>query len=377
MKIAQVVCAWPPYAGGLAVSAYRLGRLMETEHEVVNFSPANLRPWLRYGHGAFLPQLFFKLRRFDYIYLHYPFFGTAEVIWLFKLIFKKPKLIIHYHMDVKNLSRAAKILSLPSRLIRRSLLAQAEIIVTASLDYIKNSQIKNYYFAQPEKFREIPFGIDLKKFCPREDTAQGKGGLIAKAKTIIRYVKENFLKKDRTDIIFVGGLDKAHYFKGLNRLLEALAGIAAAKWRLVVVGDGDLRAGYEAQSRALGLETRVRFAGKLGDDELVRAYQDSDLLVLPATNNNEAFGIVLIEALACGLAVIASDLPGVRAVFTASREGLLARPDDAADLRRQLEKILNDPAKRREMAVAARRLAEERYGEETARAKTLNLFRPL
>jgi hypothetical protein len=63
-------------------------------------------------------------------------------------------------MDVKGLSLLAKILSLPSRLILRSLLNQAETIVCASLDYIKSSSIKKYYFRHKEKFQEIPFGID-------------------------------------------------------------------------------------------------------------------------------------------------------------------------------------------------------------------------
>src|SRR5574344_1764417 len=99
MKIASIVCTFPPYAGGIGNSAFRINKLLEDKHEITVFTPATIKPWLHYGLGAFIPQLFWKLNKFDYIYLHYPFFGTAEVVWFFKLFFKRPKLIIHYHMD--------------------------------------------------------------------------------------------------------------------------------------------------------------------------------------------------------------------------------------------------------------------------------------
>ena len=66
-------------------------------------------------------QLFTNLRKFDCIYLHYPFFGATELVWLFLLFHKKTKLIIHYHMDTADLAWFLKPLALPSYLIRNSL----------------------------------------------------------------------------------------------------------------------------------------------------------------------------------------------------------------------------------------------------------------
>src|SRR5680860_1056828 len=134
MKIAQIVCAYPPYAGGIGNSAHQIYKLLESKHEVTNFTPENTKAWFRRGHGAFIPQLLWKLRKFDYIYLHYPFFGSAEVVWLYKLINPKAKLFIHYHMDVKNVSTINRLLSLPSRLILNNLLKRSDIIISASLD---------------------------------------------------------------------------------------------------------------------------------------------------------------------------------------------------------------------------------------------------
>lgn len=374
LKIANIVCAFPPYKGGIPNSAKQVAELLSDKFEVENFHPNNLKPLLRRGHGAFAPGLFFKLRNFDYIYLHYPFFGSAEVVWFFKLFYKKPRLIIHYHMDVKNLKFAEKLLSFPSRLILKSLLKQAELIVSASFDYVKNSKIKNYYNLRPDKFKEIPFAINLEKFKPKEIKKAGGAGLIAKAKSFVNFVNNQFIKKDKIEFIFVGGLDAAHYFKGLENLIKALS-FTPGNWSLNIIGDGDLRKKYEEDVYKVGLEKKIFFKGKLSDSELIRAYQDADCLILPSVNNNEAFGIVLIEAMACGLTLIASDLPGVRSVFTNEREGLLVKPGDVLSLKEALEKIINDRSLRKSMSLAARELATKKYSEEKMKSRLEGLFK--
>jgi len=374
MRLAQVVCAFPPYSGGISNSARQIEEILSRHQEVVTFSPANLRPWFKYGHGAFLPQLLWKLRKFDYIYLHYPFFGAAEVIWFLKLFSRRPKLIVHYHMDVKNINLITKTLSLPSRLIRTSLLKQAEVIVSASLDYVKNSQIKKYYEKHPEKFQEIPFSIDLHKFQPKLINRSINNRALAKAKEIIHYINDKFIKKNRLNLLFVGALDQAHYFKGVDILLKALVITTPRNWQLKMVGDGDLRNHYQELTKKLKLEKQVEFTGKLTDSELIRAFQNADLLILPSINSNEAFGIVLIEALACGVPVLASDLPGVRQVFQNNQQGLLIKPGDVEDLKRKLEFIFNNEELRRIMSLAARRLAEEKYDLEKMTIKINQLF---
>jgi len=374
MKIASIVCAFPPYAGGIGNSAYEINKLLESKHEITTFTPSTLKPWLRLGHGAFLPQLLWRLNKFDYIYLHYPFFGTAEVVWFFKLFFRRPKLIVHYHMDVRGLGPLARFLSLPSRLIRRSLLNQAETIVTASLDYIKSSQIKSYYETHKDKFQEIPFGIDLERFQPKLLNRPLDNKIIARAQEIVHYINDKFIKRDRLNLLFVGGLDQAHYFKGIDVLLNSLVVVANRNWRLKIVGEGDLRPHYEELSLHLNIKKQVEFTGKLSGAELVRAFQDADLFILPSINSNEAFGLVLIEALACGVPVIASNLPGVRRVFNDHEQGLLIEPGDPTDLKNKLEFIFNNEEMRRVMALAARRLAEDKYDRNKMKIRLEALF---
>jgi len=374
MRIAQIVCAFPPYSGGIGNSAQQIEQLLIEKHTVVNFTPQHLKPWLRYGHGAFLPQLFWKLIKFDFIYLHYPFFGTAEVIWLIKKLRPKTRLIIHYHMDVKHSQMLTKILSGPSRLIRTSLLKQAEIIVSASLDYIKSSQIKNYYYKHPEKFKEIPFGVDLNKFQPKTINQASPNKIIAQTTALINFINQKFIRKNRTNLIFIGALDQAHYFKGVPILLEALAGLKNNYWRLKIAGQGDRQDSYEKLSRQLNLEKQVEFVGKLTREDLIRTLQNSDLLILPSINSNEAFGLVLIEALACGVPVLASDLPGVRQVFENHRQGLLVKPGSVTDLQEKLDFIIKNESRRQKMAQEARRLAEKKYSLNQMQIQLNQLF---
>ncbi len=375
MKIASLVCVFPPYAGGIGNSAERINQLLAETHSITTFTPTTLKPWLKYGHGAFLPQLLWRLNKFDYIYLHYPFFGTAEVVWLFKLFFSRPKLIIHYHMDVSGLSPFAKLLSFPSRLIRNALLNQAETIVTASLDYVKSSQIKNYYENHKDKFQEIPFGLDLKRFQPKLLNRPLENKTIARAQEIVHYINDKFIKRDRLNLLFVGGLDQAHYFKGVEVLLNSLLILTQRNWRLKIVGEGNLRPRYEEMAQRLNLNKQIEFTGKLSGTELIRVFQDADLFILPSINGNEAFGLVLIEALACGVPVIASNLPGVRNVFSDHEQGLLVTPGDTNDLKNKLEFIFKNEEMRRLMALSARRLAEEKYDNDKIKERLKNLLK--
>ena len=371
MKIANIVCAWPPYAGGMGNSAKLISDIIANEHQVENFYPENMKNLLKRGHGAFSPNLLFKLKEFDYIYLHYPFFGTNEIVYLFKLFNKKTKLIIHYHMDVLNTGFLEKTLSITSRLIRNSLFKKADKIVCSSFDYLENSDISHLYQKYPDKFIEIPFGIDLDIFKPKNTNSQAKNNIIAKAQDIVKYINNNIIKKNKVDLIFVGGLDKAHYFKGIDILLEALSFLREKPWRLTIVGEGDLKENYKLQAYQLGLDKKVDFAGKLSNEQLINSYQNSDLLILPSINKNEAFGIVLIEAMANSTAVIASDLKGVSQVFS-DNCGLKVIPGSIIDLKNKIESLINNPKTIQNFKKEAFYLAQKRYLAKNIKEEWLN-----
>ena len=161
--------------------------------------------------------------------------------------------------------------------------------------------------------------------------------------------------------MILGGLYANQYFKGLNVLLEALYALRdRADWELIVVGDGDLRAGYEQQAQALGLGERVRFLGKCVG-ESAKLYRESDVFVFPSVDRSEAFGLVALEAMASGTAVIASDLDGVRFVVEDGRTGILVPPGDASALAEAIVALLDDPAQRVRMGEQGRARAEELF----------------
>ena len=397
MKIAQIVCAYPPYRGGIGNSALAIARVLQSagkEVETFTISPllfkeglpalseaevggvftkreseaVYLKAFPGFGNGGFLPQLFWRLKDFDLIYLHYPFFGAAEIIWFLKKFVwgKKKKLVIQYHMDVVLPNLFLKILSLPSKLIFNSLFKNADLIISASLDYVQNSKLKNIYQKYPQKFVEIPFGVDTENFHPVCHCERSEA--ISHYQDDTGLLRQGLAMTDGFKILFVGGLDKAHYFKGVEVLLDAvkLLDNNNPNWRLEIVGDGDLKAEYEKKASDLGVADKINFSARVSNEDLPQKYQAADCLVLPSINKGEAFGMVLIEAMASGLPVIASDLPGVRGVFTAE-SGLKIKPGDTEDLAEKLKYLMDNTDKRREMGRVARREVEEKYSLEKNR----------
>jgi glycosyltransferase involved in cell wall biosynthesis len=396
MKIAQVVCVYPPYQGGIGNSALAIARVLQSAgqevetftldkkvtHPVAEAAPPlpgrgiiYLKTFPGFGNGGFLPQLFWRLKDFDLVYLHYPFFGAAEIVWFLKKFVwgKKKKLVIQYHMDVVLPNLFLKFLSLPSALIFNSLFKNADLIISASMDYIQSSKLNNIYKNYPQKFVEIPFGVDLEKFHPVCRCERSEA--ISRHQEDTGLLRQGLAMTDGFKIIFVGGLDKAHYFKGVDVLLKALKLLDKdnSNWHLEIVGDGDLRSDYEKKASEMGLADKINFSGRVSDEDLPKKYQAADCFVLPSINKGEAFGIVLIEAMATGLPVIASDLPGVRGVFTAE-SGLKIKPGDAEHLAEKLKYLINNPVERKKMGEAARKEAEEKYSHDKIDKKLNDLI---
>ncbi len=370
MKIAHVVCTFPPYKGGIGNSAFCFAKaLVKLGHEVSVFTPYypnsdfenillteetrkikvfRLKPWLKYGNGAFLPQLLWKLNGFDIVHLHYPFYGSAEIVLLRKIFAgKKMKLIVHYHMDSTAAGLKGFIFKLYNIFILPLIVRLARVITCASLDYVGHSVLDSYYKKNKVKFRQTLFGVDLEQFVTYHDHRNEKN-------------KEKI-------VLFVGSLDKAHYFKGLENLLKAIRLLKkdfADGIKLNIVGEGGMKQYYKNLSKSLGIEKQVNFKEGVGDSKLVSYYNYCDVAVLPSINQGEAFGLVILEAMACAKPVVASNLPGVRSVFKNGRHGLLAKPNDADDLAKKLKIILSDKKLAKKMGEKGKKFVESKYSWE-------------
>ncbi|MEJ2374255.1 MAG: glycosyltransferase [Pseudolabrys sp.] len=145
--------------------------------------------------------------------------------------------------------------------------------------------------------------------------------------------------------------------KGFDLLLRALARCEGAgkSARLVIVGEGPERPALEALARELSIAERVLMAGFAADP--TAWYAHGDLFVLPS--RWEGFGHVIVEAMACGLPVIAFDCPyGPADILAGSESGVLVPPGEAAALAAALDRMLGDPQHRAQLAAAAPRVAE-------------------
>jgi len=165
------------------------------------------------------------------------------------------------------------------------------------------------------------------------------------------------IKHDGYRVLFVGQMRP---YKGLKILLQAVKGLDA---ELHIVGDGPDIGSYEELAKKLELD-KVRFYRSVNDAELRRLYLCSDVLVLPSVSENEAFGLVTLEAAASSCAVIASDLPGVRDVV--KDFGLLVKPNDVKSLRKALE-LLNDRSIREAYGEKGKKVATKYRWENVAR----------
>jgi len=161
-------------------------------------------------------------------------------------------------------------------------------------------------------------------------------------------------------LLFVGRLASN---KGLLALLEAFAPLSRRDPHatLVVVGeDGGMQAAFDGRVRELGLTGRVRRLGHVADERLLAAaYRDARALVLPS--EYEAFGLVLLEAMAQGTPVVASRVGGIPEVVEDGRTGLLVPSGSTEALGEALERIWTDPALARRLGEAGRTTVVPRY----------------
>lgn len=344
MKIAHVVSTYPPYRGGMGnVAAAMHEELLKRGHDSFVITPQyqtvpeqkgiiRLRPWFRFRNSAFIPQIGKHLAGRDIIHLHYPFYGGAEAVAWYKKRHPGVKVVVTYHMDTVGKGGLAVFFALYKKFIQSNILRVVDVIMASSRDYVDHSQIKDF------QIEELPFGVAA-EFQPD----------LAKKST-----------DSAANVLFVGGLDKAHYFKGLSVLIEAM-NLCKQPLRLKVVGSGDMRLTYEQQAKKLGLADRIEFAGALSKQDLIRAYQAADLTVLPSTDRSEAFGLVLLESMACQTPVIASDLPGVRTLARHQQTGLIVPPNDRQALAQAMTTLSEDKALRERYALQAQQLVEAQY----------------
>lgn len=226
---------------------------------------------------------------------------------------------------------------------------QAEVQVIGCCDAICASspvearQLVEYYGAPPDRIELVPPGVDHAFFSPG-DRAGARRALGV---------------DDRPTLLFVGRIQP---LKGLSVAVAALAELAHSDARLVVVGGPSGPDGTEELRRVadlvddLGLSDRVHMVDPRPHHALSSYYRAADVVVVPS--RSESFGLVALEAAACGVPVVASAVGGLQMLVDDGVTGHLVDPRDPAAFAARVDALLGDPAEARRMGRAAQELAE-------------------
>jgi phosphatidylinositol alpha-mannosyltransferase len=187
----------------------------------------------------------------------------------------------------------------------------------------------------PGEYEVVPNAIDVCRFA--QPAARPKA-----------------MSNGRRHVLTVGRLEPR---KGIDRLVQAMTVVReyVPCAQLVIVGDGPDRAAVESQARELGVD--VLFAGRVSDGDLPAFYQAADLVCAPALGD-ESFGIVLLEAMAAGRPIVATDIAGYAELLAPAGCARLAAVDDPASLAHEICAVLDDATLARtlgERGVAAAR----------------------
>ncbi|HUT15954.1 MAG TPA: glycosyltransferase family 4 protein [Anaerolineae bacterium] len=214
-------------------------------------------------------------------------------------------------------------------------------------------EMMSKYF--PGEYTVIPNGIDVEHFAG------------VHVKPIERF------DDGRPNVLFVGRLDKR---KGFEYLLRAYSRVLAAipNARLIVVGayDNEDKAPFVHYARTHHLNS-VKFVGRVSSADLPRYYRTCDVFCAPSTGF-ESFGIVLLEAMAAGKPIVATNIAGYRSVLEDSREGLLVEPENELALAEAIVPLLQDAGLRREMGARGQDKAR-RYDWSIVAGLVLDLYR--
>jgi glycosyltransferase involved in cell wall biosynthesis len=260
-------------------------------------------------------------------------------------------LVLTYHCDVEIPSPLG---SLVETLYRRSLgastLERAAKVIVTTRTYAATSRA--VWRHDPAV---IPNAVDVHRFSPELD-----------GKAVRQKLK---LRPDRPVALLVGRI-VAH--KGVEHFIEAARYLPGVQF--LVAGEGASLETMERLAETLGVKDRVRFLGRISQDNLPKVYAACDLFVLPSVSRLEAFGIVALEAMATGKPVVVADIPGVREVIEDGREGLLADPVNPQDLAEKMRRLVEDPALREEMGRRGREKVLASFTTEKVADRILDVY---
>ena len=233
--------------------------------------------------------------------------------------------------------------------------------VVASTSASMAEQVRLLLNDENMKVHITPFGVDMSKYKKSKIT-------INTDKIVIGNIKS--LKK----VYGIEYLIKATYILK-NKLKSNNKIELSEKIITVIYGDGILREELELLVKELGLQDSVFFKGKIPNSEVPRALEEFDIFC--ATSNQESFGVSLVEAMAMGLPVVATDVPGFREVVDHEKTGIIVENKNPEKIAYALEKLIFNRELRKELGENGRNRVEELYKLENNVTKMVEIYERL
>jgi glycosyltransferase involved in cell wall biosynthesis len=289
-----------------------------------------------------------QIPSYDVVHVHMPDPMAALAVMLAR---PDAKVVVHWHSDVVRQRVALQLY----RHLQRWLLSRADVIIATSQPYARSSP---WLARWQHKITVIPIGISDIPPPPAET---------------VRHIRNRYGGRR---IVFA--LGRMTYYKGFHVLIDAAARLPD-DCVVVVGGDGELLRSHRAEAAARRLSHKIVFVGRIADDELAAHFAAASLFCLPSTHRAEAYGVVLVEAMALGKPVITTDIPG-SAVSWLNQEGVTGYNVPVGDSRAlvtAIDGIIGHNAAAARMGEAARARYEASLTADVMVQSTVALYRTL
>jgi rhamnosyl/mannosyltransferase len=269
------------------------------------------------------------------LHLHTPNPTMLFALSVLLSVKKDIPLIITHHSDIIK----QKILKFAVRPLEYYIYQKSSLTLATSSNYIEGSK---FLRAFRQKLNYAPLVSDIDKYKKPHKNAIEFG---------------QSLKEKYGDTIWVS-VGRLVYYKGLNIAIQALQKVRGT---LIIIGIGPLEKELKTLVKNLGLENRVVWLGNLTEDELIGAYYAATALWFPSNARSEAFGLVQVEAMACGCPVINTNIAssGVPWVSRHEKEALTVAPNNPVDFSDAANRLLSEPNLRDRLSIAGQKRSDD------------------
>lgn len=371
MRILHVSKFYPPVMGGIESVAFELTEGMnrlghQADVLCANTQRSTQRDTSELGYSivrtgslgkllktSISPVMAWEARRqagrYDVIHVQMPDPMAAVAMWVAR---PSAKLVLHWQSDVVNQRRALKLYE-P---LQHWLLSRADAIIATTPPYAESSP---WLRPWAKKIEIIPLGISDMPVEPDRRRVEA--------------LRQKYAGKR-----LVFSLGRMTYYKGFDVLIDAAAKLPE-DCMVLVGGAGELLAEYRATVSARGLADRIAFVGKLSEEDTLAHFDACDVFCLASTVRAEAFGVVLLEAMAFGKPLVTADIPGsgVPWVNVHGVTGLTAQAGNATELANAICTVIGDRPLAQRMGAAARERFLQNFTARTMVDRTLELYAKL